>query len=410
MSRSYVKREDLNGDGYDETRTTVTTDEVYYFRIRTDESGAGRAVDEVGTIALGAKSLRSAFIGETLYAIGDGQIVASAVGDPGTPLASVTWEVSPPLHTPDIYPIHWGGIVQPIGVTFTVIDLGNPPQLPHAEDNQLDAWIRAARADLAQRLGVAPDSALLVLVESPAADSASNSNGEGGPSSLKFVFRCGEQHLLYEVDAGATVELVDSNFQFSAVGIAASGEAPQPDVDGNGRVSPRDALLVIDHLLSHGGDTRVGREVLRQITPSTTQAAADVNHDGRISPRDLLLIIDMLLAPQKAAAPMTSSEADSRLEGAPAVEPHVASAIEFSRSLAPASSVSTTDLLGSQSPGEAALATPPTTVRSRQDNHDLAVAETEDWSAVDNALLSDEADAPWPLEIAANLLPRRLPD
>ncbi len=270
-----------------------------------------------------AKSLRSAFIGETLYAIGDGQIVASAVDDPGTPLASVTWEVPPP-----VFPIFWDGVNRPIGVTTTVIELDNPPQLPPAEDNPLETWIRAARTDLAQRLGVAPDSALLVLVERPATGSAGDSTGEGSPSGLEFVFRSGEQHLLYQMNADGAVELVDANFQFDSVGIAASGEAPQPDVDGNGHVSAHDALLVINHLLARSGPSRVGPEVLRQLTASTVRATADVNHDGWISSRDLLIVINVLLAQHDAASPLTSAAADSPLAGTPMAMPALSSAAD----------------------------------------------------------------------------------
>ncbi len=75
------------------------------------------------------------------------------------------------------------------------------------------------------------------------------------------------------------------------------------------------------------------------------------------------------------------------------------------------------DLHGYQSPQETAPATPPaarsraisTAVRARQSDRDLVVAQTEEWTALGDSLLPNEADPPWLLEIAANGLPRRLP-
>lgn len=421
VSRSYTKREDLDGDGYYETSTTVTTDEVHYFRIQTDLApGGGRAVDAVGTIALGAKSLRSAFIGDVLYAIGDGQIVASAVADPGTPLASVTWEVSPVIHYPGIIHLPIDVITLSIDVPSPLADWKLPPDVINlqpptpAEHDQLDEWIRAARADLGQRLGVSPHSALLVLVEVPRSGSSASSADEGIPSGLKLVFRAGQQHLLYEVAADATVELVDANFQFSSVGVAASSEAPQPDVDGNGYVSTRDALRVINHLLAHGGPTRVGREVLRQVTSSTAEAPADVDHDGWISPRDLLFVVNALLARPEVTALATSADADSPPAGVPAAAPQITSAIVFTQPGMQAGSATSADFGGSQEPGAAAPATSTeavtstTAARAGQNERDLAVAQTEDWSAPDDGLFSDDAEHPWLLEAAANPLARRL--
>jgi hypothetical protein len=411
VSRSYTKREDLDGDGYFETSTAVTTDEVHYFRIRTDLApGAGRAVDAVGTIALGAKSLRSAFIGDVLYAIGDGQIVASTLDAPGTPLASVTWEVAPVVYPPVVYPIDlrigWPITIRPIGELLPPLDWKLPLQPPPvAEQDQLDSWIGAARDDLGRRLGVSPESALLVLVEVPASASA---GGDSVPAGLRFVLRSGEQHLLYEVTAAGAVESVDANFEFSSVGVAATGESPEPDVDGNGRVSARDALLVINQLLKHGGPSRVGQEVLRQVTPSTVQAAADVNRDGRITARDALLVINLLLARQAAAAPAAAFAAVDPAPSAPAAASKLAAGIVFSQPMA-ASLATPAGISAAETPREAAPPAAPQTVFlatatmpfSGPSEHDLALSQTEDWSPLDDSPSSNESDDAWQLDARA---------
>lgn len=61
------------------------------------------------------------------------------------------------------------------------------------------------------------------------------------------------------------------------------------DVDDNTRVTPRDALLIINQLQQQGGSSSVS-----PFTASETTFFWDTTDDNRITPRDALLVINQL--------------------------------------------------------------------------------------------------------------------
>ena len=63
------------------------------------------------------------------------------------------------------------------------------------------------------------------------------------------------------------------------------------DVDGNDRVQPRDAALIIS-LLLHSAR----QDEIEPLATSTSNLYLDTTDDGRITPRDALLVIGHLLS------------------------------------------------------------------------------------------------------------------
>jgi len=84
------------------------------------------------------------------------------------------------------------------------------------------------------------------------------------------------------------------------------------DVDGDGRVFPRDALLVVNALLAYfGGPNRL------PAPDHETAASVDVSGNGTLEPRDALLVLNALieLAKQNQVSGGSSFQADSRSVG-----------------------------------------------------------------------------------------------
>ncbi|HEY6563561.1 MAG TPA: dockerin type I domain-containing protein, partial [Pirellulaceae bacterium] len=75
------------------------------------------------------------------------------------------------------------------------------------------------------------------------------------------------------------------------------------DINGDGIVSPLDALLLINELSVRGG---------RQLDPFAAEARFDVNGDGYLSPLDPLLVINQLQREgDRPRAPRSSGATDS---------------------------------------------------------------------------------------------------
>ena len=396
IAHTYTQHEDLDGDGYRETTIVVNADEVEYFHIQIPGSpGAARPVQFAGAVELSAAALRSEFIGDTLYAIGDGQIVASSILDPGTPLASVRWSVPPILPLP-IFPF-------PIITLPIMIDLR--PILPvplaagggavvtttPANGPRLDACIAAARADLAGQLGVPADSALLVSVEMPLAPSGEASSGAANLVGMKLVLRSGDQQLLYQVADDGSVALIDADFHFPSAAPVRSGSAPEPDVNGDGHVTVNDALSVINNLVRHAGAHREAGAVLRQLTAPASLSALDVNHDGFVTVRNALLVIHALQAPSAVAttaapAARVAAPNDSAVASATFTTAGLSDPVDAASNVVQSAPILSSPTAALQAPAAASSALllmpsrPAIATRLRQQRHDAALAASDDWS------------------------------
>ncbi len=85
------------------------------------------------------------------------------------------------------------------------------------------------------------------------------------------------------------------------------------DVDGNGQVQPLDALMVINWLNTHAGQS--GGPVSDDLLSGQTHDARDVNRDGQISPIDALLVINVLNRNVDAGQTMSEPLSTSSLSG-----------------------------------------------------------------------------------------------
>ncbi len=143
-------------------------------------------------------------------------------------------------------------------------------------------------------VSVAVNGALAVshAFNGPIVDGAIGTLGRGGTTSFES-FRM--------LTNDATLTVVDTRRALAAVAAAAPSPAPNLDTNGDGIVSPIDALLVINHLndVSIGAATQSGRSV---------SSLLDANGDGTVSPLDALLVINELNAASAAGrAPQATS-------------------------------------------------------------------------------------------------------
>jgi hypothetical protein len=259
--------------------------------------------------------------------------------------------------------------------------------------------VQAARSDLAARLQVSPDSALLVSVEAPTPTSS------GAASSLgKFVLQSGDHDLLYDVASDGSVKLADANFHFLSDTAVSTTAAPSFDVNGDGYVSPADLLRVLDDLVQHG--THQDRDtVLRQLSTDGAQGAFDVNHDGMVSPQDLLMEINALRFQPSATVQGAAVPVGMVSQVAVTASPVYSTAIAAAPLAAAASDVTNAVLSTTVSLARAANNTTPATTPATAnavapdvlpastlpDRHDAALALTGDWSPAIELFASDEA-------------------
>jgi Ca2+-binding RTX toxin-like protein len=94
--QTYSVRIDKDGDGYRESRQKVIEDTLFAFQIDTSlASPSEEAISLNGSVEHGKTILRSAFIDDVLYSIGDGLIRAVDIHDPSVELASADLAYSP---------------------------------------------------------------------------------------------------------------------------------------------------------------------------------------------------------------------------------------------------------------------------------------------------------------------------
>lgn len=105
-SRSFSERVDHDGDGFRESRETRLEDTLHAFRIDTSVDGRSEsAITTSGSVSHDRAILRSAFIGDVLYSIGDGLIQAVDINDPSIEINEVVLDFTPipvPLPIPRI--------------------------------------------------------------------------------------------------------------------------------------------------------------------------------------------------------------------------------------------------------------------------------------------------------------------
>ena len=267
---NYTQRVDEDGDGYRETPRNVTEHRLSAFRI--DTTPTGRSDDGIvltGVVEMDSPLLRSAFIADKLYAIATDSIKSAEINDPDIVVDEVV--IRPPDDVVQEHP--------------------EDPRLP-----LIQQLASQARTDLSQTIGI-PGSQFVHVT--------SEANGD----QTRMVFRLDEEHFVYHA-LGDSLELERSDYRFNTDTRAIDwhNDANPRDTDGDGLVTPRDALLAINAINRGGARQLPTGNVVRQIDPVAADVAmVDSNGDGYLSSLDALLIINHL---NRLAAPDPVGAAD----------------------------------------------------------------------------------------------------
>jgi hypothetical protein len=253
--RSFIIRTDEDQDGYAETRTWVTENELMVFRIDADaQPGTNQGVQLVAEIGHDSAVRRSGYIDDKLFSVADNSIHVVDVAAPNTILGTAT----------DLK--H---------------DEPDPPP-PIETGDAATAVMAAAQSDLAARLSVSPGAIMPVTAEY-------------GPQGWQSVLRVDGNYYRYQGE-GSTLQWTGGGFEFGPAGEPISWQNPTDpaDVNNDGQVAPSDAILLIDQLVGQTSLTLSNQRVVRQIQDPSQQGGPfwDVNGDGLLSPLDVLLVIN----------------------------------------------------------------------------------------------------------------------
>lgn len=256
-TRGFRQRVDEDGDGFKETSEWVNEYELLVFEVDTTVTGRNDAgLTLVGTIEHESQVRRSGYVGEYLYSVANDSVHSMRVDDPQTVVGTVAdlTQVEVQQEFPDII---WPFVDFAAGAFDVAAD------------------------DLADRLGIEAGAVVHVAAE-PDAD------GE------KVVLRVGESYYLYRATEDGEVEFVESDFGF-VDDIAWQNPIDSNDINGDGEVSPNDAILIINRLNNPGASRALPDSVVRQVTGANGEHYFfDANDDGQISPADAIRVINRL--------------------------------------------------------------------------------------------------------------------
>jgi hypothetical protein len=246
--------------------------ETFVFRI--DTASATRSdtgIQTLGRIAQDSTVRRSVRIEDSLYAIADGRITIVNVLDPTERRATVDLRVTP-ISAPAKNQVLAG------------INTATP-----LDDDGLGKAIIAAQKSLAQNLNISEQAAVMVTAER-----------HGSQDNFQVVLRAGDKQYLFHASAAGEATEVQADFSFAAAAARQWHNSAQPlDTNGDGRIAPIDALLIINQLNLYGSRL-LSSSPVRAITPQTIHPAGllsfqvDTNGDGHLAPLDALLVINYL--------------------------------------------------------------------------------------------------------------------
>ncbi|MCA9240011.1 MAG: beta-propeller domain-containing protein, partial [Planctomycetales bacterium] len=297
VSRTYYERVDEDGDGYRESRQTVTEFELAVFNVDPTGSEAAQRLALGGEIEHGAPVRRSGYIGDKLYSVASDSVKVVDVTTPGHVIAEVV--IAAP-EDPGPPPIVFGQTY-----AYGASDPGDSLLQASLADVSFATAIVRARADLAARIDASPGAAMLVTAEA-----APNAPGGG----YFLVFRFGERQYLYRASDAGAVALVDGDYQFAGGAATAWHSvdfaiAPPAGIAGDanldGRVDQQDyaawqaSFGATSHIafdpadgngdgLVNSADYTVWRDNLGAVDPErlTGFATADYNRDGALDRGD----------------------------------------------------------------------------------------------------------------------------
>jgi hypothetical protein len=244
--------------------------ETFVFKI--DATSATRSdfgIQTLGRIVQDSAVRRSVRIEDSLYAVADGRITIVNVLDPTDLRATVDLHVTPVADPGELQ------VVAGINTPF--------------DDVGLNKAITAAQKMLAHNLNISEQAAVMVTSER-----------NGSQDSFQVVLRAGDKQYLFHASAAGEATEVQADFSFSADAARNWHNSAQPlDTNGDGRVAPNDALLIINQINLYGSRLLLNSPV-RAITSQTIDPAGlwslqiDTNGDGHLAPQDALLVINYL--------------------------------------------------------------------------------------------------------------------
>lgn len=250
---------DVDGDGYPEADRFYGSKNLAIFDVDLTPEDSN-PFTAIGTVTHDDFLQRSLFVGDSIYSIARDGIQATSID---------------------------GADAVSLGVRF-----GDTPELQTVARDSLQTHplVNTARAWLRETEGVATGPLWLVGFEQ---------RGD----RIEMVFRTGSNR--YRVSARASGEL---QFQVSEFQVSPNphhnGTTPM-DVNGDQKVTPSDALQIIN-LLARGGVENLTDRAFQQIFP-LSGAFADVNNDGMITPRDVLAVINDIARTQ-ARSPASAEQ------------------------------------------------------------------------------------------------------
>ncbi|HEY6564992.1 MAG TPA: beta-propeller domain-containing protein, partial [Pirellulaceae bacterium] len=226
---------DENGDGIPESSGYVSRNELRLFSIDTHTEGpSDDGIRALGSVEHPSVVLRSVAIDDVLYSIGTNEVMAVDITDP--------------THSVAVLPL--GDVPQP-----GPPPVGGPSETPDPrDDGAISQAVAAARVALQRSLHMPGDSFLFVASEP-------KENGH------HLVFRHQDQLIQVGCDTSGVAEIVDGAFEFAAsrTALAWHNDQIREDVDGNGVISPRDALLIINRLIMENDRPLAEMTTLRSI-------------------------------------------------------------------------------------------------------------------------------------------------
>ncbi|MCA9196305.1 MAG: beta-propeller domain-containing protein [Planctomycetales bacterium] len=253
-ARAFRQRTDQDGDGFFESYQTVTEHDLLVFAIDAMVDGPDDgAIQLVGSLEHQSPVRRSGYVGDYLYSVADDSVLAMHVSEPHIVVGRADSLVHDPGRLEFVNPV-W--------------------PVPSATQDAMDA----ARTDLAQRANVAVEAVLLVSFES------SQAHGD------LIVLQVAGTKFLYSM-AADTPALVEVNFQFDTIHDWHNASLPA-DVNGDGQVTPNDAVLLIAELENHGARALLPTPVHNVIRVGRFDF--DVNRDGQLTSADVLWVTNLL--------------------------------------------------------------------------------------------------------------------
>ena len=265
---------DTDEDGFLDQRVHHRSDDLHVFRY-----GEEGTITELGNVSHDFPVRRSGFIDDRLYSVSTDDVIVSDINDPSQEFGRLEFGARMFEPDPEEPPI----IALAAASTPTPLD-----------DGAVTGVLDATRAHLANELQTSVGQVSVVAVEGEVFYTACQDPSVGdvcataATAGFEMVLDVAGTRYLYTGTSENDILLRETKFDFALARGASQNQDMANDANGDGVISPIDALLVINEL---GTEIKPLRLVDRDYE---NDLFADVNGDGVISPIDALSIINAL--------------------------------------------------------------------------------------------------------------------